>query len=235
MGTGWDADRVAVRGLLLMSSGRVPQALTDFDAAVRIVHVWRPSANQSRTYCLRSMARLVLGDWDGALVDAAAARAFAQAAAQPWSASLAFAVSADVPALRGQWDVAAEHLARARDALPETSGASMADHLLSHEVALHAVRDDHEGVLDALSPVWSEDYLHRLARIRDVRAVMQARIRASIGVGHLADAERDLATYDDLVRRYPGGPSRAGSAGCAGCSPRRGPTRSQHADTTPRT
>ena len=111
-GRPWEADLVAVRGMLRMYAGQLRQALADFDAAVRIVHLWRPSTNQSRTYVLRSITRYYLGDWDGAAVDAAAARAVAQAMSQAWSEPIALAVSADVPAGRGQWDVAADYLAR---------------------------------------------------------------------------------------------------------------------------
>jgi DNA-binding CsgD family transcriptional regulator len=205
-GTSWEADMVAVRGMLRMYDGQLPQALADLDAAVRIVHLWRPSTNQSRVYVLRSMARYHLGDWDGAGVDAAAARALAQESSATWSASLALAVSADVPAGRGQWDVAAQHLARAKAALSNLAGVQLIDTVLSHEVAVAVAREDHQAVLDLLEPIWTDEYLHRVAFFRTSRPIMQARIRACIGLDRLVDAEKDLSRYEEMVGRVPRGP-----------------------------
>ncbi len=205
-GTPWEADLVAVRAMILLQAGRLRDALVDLDTAVRFAHLWRPSTNQSRIHLFRSTARFLLGDWDGASVDAAAARALAQGGAETWSAALALAGSVDVPAARGQWDVAARYLARAAEAAASLPAFAAGERVCSRAAALAAARDDPHGVLDAVAPVWSEELLHRLSLLRCSREVMQARIAALADLGRLAEAEAGLDRYEAVLHEFPEGP-----------------------------
>jgi ATP/maltotriose-dependent transcriptional regulator MalT len=207
-GHGWEADLLAARGMINLYAGRPHRALADLDAAIGLVHLWRPSTNQSRTHVLRSATRYVLGDWDGAAVDAASARALAEGPAERWSLALALAVSIDVPAGRGQWDVAEGYLHRAVAASPYVH--NVMDTIVRHSTVLAAARADHAAVLDVLDPVWSDAYLERESRTRALRPVMHARVAACIAVGRLAGAEEDLARYELLLRRWPRGMVPAG-------------------------
>jgi tetratricopeptide (TPR) repeat protein len=205
-GTAWEADLVAVRGMIRLYAGRLRPALADLDQAVRFAHLWRPSTNQSRIYGLRSLTRFLVGDWDGASIDAAAGRALAQGSAEAWSAALALAVSVQVPAHRGQWDVANRYLMRAKDASAGFAAFPIFERLLGHEVAAAVARDDHRAVLDVLTPVWSDEYLRRLSLVRCSRELMQARIAALARLGRPAEAEADLARYEAMLHDFPEGP-----------------------------
>lgn len=208
----WDADLLAVRAMVRQYLGQLPEALTDYDAAVALDPVWRPSTNHSRTRVLRSKTRMLLGDWDGAAVDAAAARALAQAAAQAWSIPLAYAVSADVPAWRGQFDVAAEYLAEADAALRVLRPPQVLDFVVDHRLALATSRGDHGAVIDLLTPLLRTDYLDRVGIIRAHRWPYQCWIGTQIALGDLAGAERALTGYERALDRWPGGavPPRLG-------------------------
>ena len=205
-GTAWDAELVAVRGWIHLHAGRLRSALADLDQAIRFAHLWRPSTNRTRIHLMRSTTRFLLGDWDGASVDAAAARALAQGGTETWSAALALAASAAVPAHRGRWDAAGRYLARARAVSSDVAVFPVADRLLEHAVGLAVARDDHRGVLAAMAPVWSEERLHRLSLLRASRELMQARVAALARLGRAAEAEADLARYEDVLRDFPEGP-----------------------------
>ena len=103
-GSPWEAELLAVADGPPVRR-RAPEGVRGPECIHRADPPLRPSTNQPRIYVMRSMARFRLGDWDGALADAAAARA--RAVAEVWSVVWARAVSIDVPASRGQWDIAA--------------------------------------------------------------------------------------------------------------------------------
>ncbi|MDN5794441.1 MAG: hypothetical protein L0H79_01650 [Intrasporangium sp.] len=69
--TPWGADLVAVRGMLRLYAGDLRDALADLDIRVQLASVWQPSTFESRTHVLRARVRGLLGDWDGATVEAA--------------------------------------------------------------------------------------------------------------------------------------------------------------------
>lgn len=200
----WDADLLAVRAMVRQYAGQLAEALADYDAAVALDPVWRPSTNHSRTRVLRAKTRTMLGDWDGAAVDAAAARALAQAAAQAWSVPLAYAVSVDVPAWRGQFDVAADYLAEADAGLRMLSPPQVVDFVVDHRLALAMAKGEPEAVLELLTPLLRTDYLERVGIIRSHRWPYQCWIEAMIGLGRRGEAERALAEYERALDRWPG-------------------------------
>ena len=206
-GTSAEAELLAVSGLVRYYEGRPRSALADLDAAVEMMHLWRPSTNRSRIFLLRSLTRFALGDWDGAAVDAGAARALAEGPTQPWSEALAFAVSVDVAAHRGQWAAAEDYLARATESAPAL--AQITDVVARHAIELARVRGNHHGVLAVLDPLWSDGFVERMARTRQIRPMMVARIAALVAVDRLADAESALEAYEQLNGRWPGGESPA--------------------------
>ncbi|MEO7235931.1 MAG: LuxR C-terminal-related transcriptional regulator [Lapillicoccus sp.] len=202
-GTSSEAELLAVSGMVRFYEGRPRQALADLDASVRMTHLWRPSTNQTRIYLLRSMTRFALGDWDGAAVDAAAARALAAGPTQPWSEALALAISVDVAAHRGQWEVAEDYLARATEGAPAV--AQITDVVARHAVELAQARGDHDGVLALLDPLWSDSFVEAMSRTRQVRPMMVARIAALVAADRLRDAERAMEAYERTNARRPGG------------------------------
>lgn len=210
--TPWDAEVLAVRAMVREYLGQLPEALADYDAAVALDPIWRPTTNHSRTRVLRATTRVLLGDWDGAAIDAAAARTLAQAAAQAWSIPLAYAVSADVPAWRGQFDLAADYLAEADRALQVLRPPQVLDFVVDHQLALATARGDHGAVVDLLEPLLRTDYLARAGVIRTYRWPYQCWIDTQIALGDLGAAERALGDYERALDRWPGGavPPRLG-------------------------
>ena len=194
------ADLFAARGMMLMYTGRLVEAASDLDTAIGMVHRRRESTNHSRTYSLRSVARFHLGDWDGAVADAAAARALAYGYSQPWSAAPAHAVSVDVPAHRGQWAIAIDHMARAKAAAEAVRSPQINDLVLQHEVALASLRGEHQLVLRLMEPMMAAEHLNRLVAVRYYRRTLSARVIALIGMRRLDDAASALDDYAAIVR-----------------------------------
>lgn len=209
-GATWESELSAVRGMIRRFDGQLSAALSDFDRAVDLVHLWRPSTNGCRIYVMRSMARFDVGDWDGAAVDAAEARALAEEVAPVWSIPYASAVSVQVPANRGQWHVAAAHLAAAKRGLSRLSPAVMIDFVALRETALLMARRDYPAVVALLEPLRSEEAMAPIAIVRPHRWVLPNWIIACLELGRLDDAERALRDYEVLLDRWPGGqlPSR---------------------------
>lgn len=202
----WEADLLAARGMLRMFAGRLPGALIDLDAAISMDDRWRPSTNHSRTYVVRSAARFLVGDWDGAAADAATARALADGIAPAWSVALAAGVGVDVPANRGQWHIASSRLAAAQRAAADVGSAQLTHAVARHAIELADAQQDHTRVLSTVEPLLTGEHLTRLAASRYHRRFMTARIHACVRLGRLAEAERHLADYADLINHWPLGP-----------------------------
>lgn len=204
-GTPWEPELLSTRGTLHLYAGDLTEAAADQDRLIAMSHLWRPSANQAVMYVQRCLTRQHRGDWDGALADAAAARALATQA-EAWTVVWSSAASVHVPAHRGQWDIATEHLDTARAALDELSYA-LADDLVSRaECAFHTARGDHAALLGLLEPLLTDDHLERFATFRSYRWILPAWISSCVHVGRLADAEEELRRYRGLLERWPGGP-----------------------------
>ena len=203
-GTPWEAELVATRGMFALFDGRPAESLVDLDTAIRFAHLWRPSTNQTRIHTLRSRARYMLGDWDGAAIDAAAARALAPGNAEAWSAAIAFGASVPVAANRGQFDVASHYLARAREALPDWAPEIITDQVRAQEVVLAQARADHRGVLAALEPARSHEQWGTSTRVG--HELLRARIGALVALGRLGEAEADLHRYETVLDEVPHSP-----------------------------
>jgi DNA-binding CsgD family transcriptional regulator len=203
-GSAWEAELVATRGMFALFGGRPGESLADLDTAIRFAHLWRPSTNQSRIHGLRSLARYLLGDWDGAGVDAAAARALASTNAEAWSAALALGSSVPMAANRGQFDAAGLYLARAKDALPAWAPDVIDHHVRAAEVVLAQARDDHHGVLAALEPVRSHGRWVIPTRVG--HELLRAQIAALAALGRPAEAEADLRRYEAVLEEVPDSP-----------------------------
>jgi DNA-binding CsgD family transcriptional regulator/tetratricopeptide (TPR) repeat protein len=199
------AETLAARGMLRMYAGHLHEALEDLDASVALAPVWRPSVAASRCYVVRSTLRYLLGRWDDAAVDAAVARALAERGATSWNIPLACALSALVPAWRGQWALAEGYLAQAKEGLAVLSTPYAADYVLRLEVTLASARGDDEAVLGLVEST-DDSFWERQGRIRTPRGLMCAWMRAFLATGQTREAERLLGRYERLLERWPLGP-----------------------------
>ncbi|WP_344806338.1 helix-turn-helix transcriptional regulator [Microlunatus ginsengisoli] len=206
-GASWEADLLAVRGMVHWHAGHLEEALRDLDAAIGLIHLWRPSTNQSRIHVLRSATRYSLGDWDGAAIDAAAACALAEAGAQTWSAALAHALSVDVPAARGQWQAAAEHLALAKAGLADIPSVQVRLTVAHHETKLALARRDWDRVVAICAPLGTADFMRSVSWTRAERWIMPAWIQACLALGQPSTARAALEVYEGAIADRPDGPS----------------------------
>ena len=206
-GTAWEADLLGVRGMIRMYAGQLTQALADFNRAVDLQHLWRPSTNQSRVYVMRARTRYWLGDWDGSELDAGTARALTNGAAQAWSAPLVRSVSSDVPLGRGQWRTVREHLRVAQTELARLPSPHSGDAVAERKTDLLLAKQNSAGALILLESLRQDDHLAQGAPSRTYRWILPAWIRACLGTGRQADAERSLADYTAMLQQWPGGPT----------------------------
>ena len=212
-GTPWEVDLLASRGMVRYYAGRLDGALADLDQAISLTHLWRPGSDRVRAHVQRSLTRYNIGDWDGATIDAAAARAVADGLTQPWSLPLADAVSAQVPANRGQWDLVEEHLSRARAGIAGTPAIMVTAVIAAVEMLAATARKDWAAVRAVLDPLRTGDNLRRLGQLRSFRWVAIGWTTAAIELGELAEADTALDNYTDMLRQWPEGPipTRLGS------------------------
>src|SRR6195952_4729477 len=203
----WEPAMLSARGMIAYYAGRLPQAADDLDAALRLTSMWQPGVNYARTYVQRALTRYGLGDWDGATVDVAAALAVASEGPGAWSLPMAHAASVHVLAGRGQWDLAEEHLERAAAGLRTLHSTQGDAFTVSGTVLLAAARRDFTAVRAVVAPGRFGPRLSRLALVRAFRWVMVGWISATIEEGDLAEVDADLTEYQDMLRRWPQGPT----------------------------
>ncbi|MFE2216595.1 helix-turn-helix transcriptional regulator [Streptomyces canus] len=103
--------------------------------------------------CALTQAEYRLGRWDQAEAHGAAATALVDESEQRWLAPIAHAVAALVPAARGQWDRAEDHLRRALGVPPPAQGAAAIAYVAGAQAHFAAARGDSQGTVDALGPL----------------------------------------------------------------------------------
>jgi ATP/maltotriose-dependent transcriptional regulator MalT len=133
------------------------------------------------------------------------ARTLAERGAKAWNIPLACALSALVPAWRGQWALAEGYLAQAKEGLAALSTPYAADYVLRLEVTLASARGDDEAVLGLVEST-DDSFWERQGRIRTPRSLMCAWMRAFLATGQTREAERLLGRYERLLERWPLGP-----------------------------
>lgn len=183
--------------------------MADLTYAIGLIGSWGPSLMQDRVHVQRSLTHFLLGDWDAATVDASTACALAHSVERPWMIPLAHAAAAYVPAVRGDFAAADEHLAIAREGqrkIPSAQGAAL---IAGAATFVAAERDDFATVLDILQPLARGPVLDRISAVRSYRWVFIGLVRAQIRLGELDRAAETLTTYAREVDRLPEGAASA--------------------------
>jgi DNA-binding CsgD family transcriptional regulator len=204
--TSWQPDMLAVRGMVRTLTGELDRALADLDAALSSPGLWRRSSNFSRALIFRANTRYYVGDWDGAAVDASAARAVADGQVQAWTAPMANAVSSHVPANRGQRELAADRLERAREVLRAVHSTPVLGAVIAGEVMLATTFEDWDTVQRTLTPLRNEMVMARLGPTRMFRWVMTSWVVACLRLGDHVRAADAVVEYEATLARWPGGP-----------------------------
>jgi DNA-binding CsgD family transcriptional regulator len=209
-GTAWDAELLAVRGMVRHYTGSLSSSLDDLDASIALSSLWRPSTNQVRVYVVRSRARFQSGDWDGSVADAATGHAIASGQTELWNLPLVSATAMLVPTWRGQWETAQRHVEEGKAAVsPSLWAGPLGAMLRLSELQLFEARGDRDRLLSALAPMMTEKELESLSPFRAYLRIFPPWITACLDLGRLGDARQALERYEQLLLRWPHGPEAA--------------------------
>ncbi|MFC7387807.1 ATP-binding protein [Sphaerisporangium rhizosphaerae] len=146
----------------LLGRGLARTVSDDLDGAV--ADLSRVAAARERSLPFRLLATALLGQaeyraglWDDALVHTEAAASIADDAGQGWLAPICHALAALVPAARGDWERAENHVRIARERLGRASGIASLAHTAAAGAALAGARGDPAGVIAACAPLLDLD------------------------------------------------------------------------------
>ncbi|MFI6324331.1 AAA family ATPase [Nonomuraea sp. NPDC050556] len=150
--TGNGLDYLLGRGLVRTCVDDLAGALEDLRGVVNACR------NQSIPFqvlatAILGQAEFRAGQWDDALLHTGIAASLADDAEQAWIAPICHALAALVPAARGDWDQAEEHLLAGQKQLAHGGGVAARTHLAYSRAELAAAQSDHHGVLAALQPL----------------------------------------------------------------------------------
>lgn len=202
-----EAELLGVRGMVRHYTGELRKSLDDLDASIGQSSQWRPSTNHVRVYLVRARSRFQVGDWDGAVEDAAAAHAIASGQTDVWNLPLVNAAAVLVPAWRGQWEAAQRHLDEGRAAVSaDLWKGPLGATLRLSELQVLESRGDRDALMAALEPMLDRDEMESLGAFRSYMRILPPWIAACVEVGRLAEARRALAWYEEFGRRRPRGP-----------------------------
>jgi ATP/maltotriose-dependent transcriptional regulator MalT len=148
-----DANLLLIRGMLAHYAGRASQAAEDLRAVIALARRGAIPRDLPRAHLHLAQSLFVLGDWDEALVNARVALSLIAEEGQHWLAAQAHAAAMLVPAARGEWQVADGHLSASRDAAQQTGTPEARYAPALAAAALHRARAEHQGVVEALSPL----------------------------------------------------------------------------------
>lgn len=204
-------DLLSSSGMVRYYEGDLAGARRDLDEAIAMSRSGSAFEMIDRAYVQRCLVHFHTGEWDLAAVDAHSARTFAEDAERPWTAASAYAVSALVPALRGQSDLARQYLASARAAYERIPSVQAAGLVFRASAMEAAVGERWEQVVAMLSQVRSGPTFERLVVIGSYGWLMVLLVRAQLHLGLRDQAEEACREYAALLVRHPGhGPDRMG-------------------------
>lgn len=205
----WEPDLFTTRGQIRYSTGDLRGSVSDLNHAISLIGRWRPSLMRDRAHVQRSLSNFVLGEWDAAGVDASTACALAHSADRPWMIPMAHAMAAMVPAHRGDWAVAEDHLATARRGLARLPSAPAAALVAAATGSLALERGDFAAVRAALLPLWGSEDFSLITLVRSYRWVFNWLCEAAIRLGEAEEAELLLDEYSRKVSELPEAPGSA--------------------------
>ncbi|MCD0449352.1 hypothetical protein LO762_09140 [Actinocorallia sp. API 0066] len=145
-----ERDLLIGRGLVRSRTGNLTGAVTDLEGLIHDAD--RLSAHQRvHVHAQLGFTFDRMGRWDDASVQAETSIAFAEATEQLWMTAASRSLAAIVPAKRGDWTAAADHLAQGRLASGDIVSSRI--YLAVAEAWLATSRGDADRVVRALEPL----------------------------------------------------------------------------------
>jgi len=188
-------DEVRARGVLRMCADDLDGAMADLTASTTAQHDVAPFRLAAMA-CL-SETQFRRGDWDGSVATAEQAISLVRDTEQHWLLANVHAVAALVPAARGQWQVAMDHVRRARTSAEQTRDAASVAY--SGNAAVHLAmcrRDPNEALHECQSLI---TFPHESAAWQPgIFSWPVHWVDALVDLGRLDDAVEALATLRDV-------------------------------------
>ncbi|MFC4857260.1 helix-turn-helix transcriptional regulator [Actinophytocola glycyrrhizae] len=200
-------DSLGCRGAMLTMLGRYPEAARDLANVVRRQRTGTFMISGSVPHCYLAAGQYQLGEWDEAAVTMEQARILEEEDEQPQNQVLRRMASVFVPAGRGDWEVAAEHVRAAHQLAQRMGGPQDLRYAAIGAAVLHQARSDHPRMLAALREVpgltvddaSGGDGAHRWWDLW-WRPLL---VEGLLGTGHLDVAATQLAALTAAARDAP--------------------------------
>jgi DNA-binding CsgD family transcriptional regulator/tetratricopeptide (TPR) repeat protein len=195
------SDALVYRGIVRLWSDEVGAAIRDLETAAARMREGAPMRFASQCLALLGDASFRVGAWDHAVVHTELAVSLSRDADRVWDLPFVHGYAAIVPACRGEWEVAFEHVQAAlATAAPSRMALPIA---ISNTAAamLAAARADHVGVLEATAAIRATGRVDAIGRpgVYNWRAL---EVEALIAGGRRGEAQTAL---DELEAAIPAG------------------------------
>ena len=196
--TRYDAEFLAIRGQIRLWSNDLVGAIKDLSAVVRWARSGRTVLRFSTVYGNLADAEYQMGTWDAAQVHADLAVSLAEDLDAGWELPFVHAVASWVYAGRGAWDLASGHVAECRRATEHSPSIGGTIYACVAEASLFRARGEHQGVLNALSPILEGPERDLVEEIGVVRwRVLYA--EALVGLGQLQQADAAVTRLEEIA------------------------------------
>jgi DNA-binding CsgD family transcriptional regulator len=201
-----DTDALVMRGMVRGLVEDLAGSVADLSAAAARLRAGVPSPYASQCLGCLADAEYRCGAWDDAAVHGELAVSLARDADRAWDLGWVHSFAALVPAARGDWEVASEHVRLATEAARAFGAPEPIASAATAQASLATARGDLEGVVGAAATVRATGQPGTLGRPGHYEW-RSLEIGALIGLGRLGQAGAALAEFDAVV--WPAGPLSA--------------------------
>jgi DNA-binding CsgD family transcriptional regulator len=195
----FEAELLATRGALKSWTGDLPGAVEDLSSVIRWSRAGAGIRSLPNAYGSLALAEYRLGRWPEGLIHAEVAVSLANDSEQIWELAFVNAVASFFAAGRGDWAVAAEHVAAAQGAADRAPLPVSVYYARVAAANLASAREDWESVIRALTPL--RDRQNRQVRLSGGHLGWQIlEIEALVHTGRGAQAAGALAQLETDIR-----------------------------------
>jgi ATP/maltotriose-dependent transcriptional regulator MalT len=191
-------DGLVMRGMCRLFTDDLTGAMADLLVGVARLRSGVSSTLSSQRLVYLSDAEYRLGAWDDALMHSALAVSLAHDADRTWDLAFVHAYAAQVPAARGDWELAGAHVEASRAAARAFGTGTGVTSAAMAGAELGQARGDLEHVLSATAPARAMG----LAEVPGVADWRSLEVEALIGLNRREDAAAALAELEAAIPAY---------------------------------